>query len=158
MVLGHQSKLQGGAAMSIAEEFNERLEAFVQKYGLKNASGLLEVLTEQKMPKNRAAHNRMMSDFLQLEVLKTFEITLDQYRENRIKAAKEARWAVVHLLRSFTHLSHRRVGQLLLLSYRAARYAHDKCIELIEVGKFEKDFNARYAELEEKLVAFIAKI
>lgn len=143
---------------SVTEEFNERLEAFVQKYGLKNASGLLEVLTLQKMPKNMAARNRLMSDFLQLEVLKTFEITLEEYRENRIKSAKEARWAVVHLLRAFTHLSHRRVGNLLLLSYRAARYAHDKCLELIEVGKFEKDFNARYTELEEKLVAFIAKI
>ena len=72
---------------SITEEFNERLEAFVQKYGLKNASGLLEVLTRQKMPKNMAARNRLMSDFLQLEVLKTFEITLEEYRENRIKSA-----------------------------------------------------------------------
>ena len=47
---------------------------------------------------------------------------------------------------------------MLQIKERAAKYAVEKCNELIEVGKFERVFNERYMELEEKLVAFIAKV
>ncbi len=143
---------------TIAEEFNERLEAFVEKYGLKNATELLATLTSNTKPLYLTGRYKIMSEFLHLETLKTFDLSMDEYNQNRSKSAREARWALVHVLRSFTRLSHRRVGQLLSLSYRASRYAYEKCEELISVGKFEKDFNARYQELEEKLVAFIAKL
>ena len=143
---------------SIAEEFNERLEAFVEKYGLSHASDLLERLTGNGSRQSSLKRNQLMGNFLQLEALETFEITNEQYKENKAKMAREARWAVIHLYRNFTQFSFNKIGQVMGITHRAARYAHEKCEALIEVGKFEQAFNNRYDELEEKLVAFIAKI
>lgn len=143
---------------SIAEEFNERLEAFVEKYGLSHASDLLERLTSKDSLQSSIKKNQLMCNFLHLEALETYEITNEQYKENKTKMAREARWAVIHLFRNFTQLSFKKIGEIMKITYRAARYAHEKCEELIDVGKFEQAFNDRYDELEEKLVAFIAKI
>lgn len=143
---------------SVAEEFNERLEAFVEKYGLSHASDLIERLTNKSSQNTTNTKNGLMCNFLHLEALETFDISNEQYQENRLKLAKEARWAVIHLFRNFSQLSFKKIGEIMEITYRAARYAHEKCDELIEVGKFEQAFNDRYLELEEKLVAFIAKI
>tara|TARA_R110000868_G_scaffold158065_2_gene385990 strand:- start:481 stop:918 length:438 start_codon:yes stop_codon:yes gene_type:complete len=143
---------------SIAEEFNERLEAFVEKYGLSHASELLKKLTAEPSKNNTITKHRMMSNFLQLEALQTFDISMDEYKTNQSKLSKEARWAVIHLFRNFTQLSFRKIGTLMNITQRAARYAHEKCEELNEVGKFEQAFNDRHIELEEKVVAFIARI
>jgi chromosomal replication initiation ATPase DnaA len=143
---------------TILEEFNERLEAFVQKYGLSHASLILERISNKKDQKNTFKKNRLMGNFLQLEALETFEITNEQFEENKAKLAREARWAVIHLYRNFTQFSFNKIGKVMGITHRATRYAHEKCEALIEVGKFEQAFNDRYLELEEKLVAFIAKI
>ncbi len=143
---------------TVAEEFNERLEAFVEKYGLTHASELLKKLTVASTKNNTITKHRMMSNFLQLEALQTFDISMDEYKSNQSKLAKEARWAVIHLFRNFTQLSFKKIGSLMSITQRAARYAHEKCEELIEVGKFEQSFNDRHIELEEKTVAFIARI
>jgi len=143
---------------SVAEEFNGRLEAFVEKYGLSHASDLLDKLTNRGTKRNSKKKNLLMHNFLQLEALETFDITNEDYEANRLKLAKEARWAVIHLFRNFSQLSFKKIGTIMGITYRAARYANDKCDQLIEVGKFEQSFNESYLELEEKLVAFIAKI
>jgi len=143
---------------SIADEFNERLEAFVQKYGLSHASHLLEKLTNRSARHHSKKKNQLMFNFLQLEALETFEISNEEYQDNQKKLAKEARWAVIHQFRNFSQLSYKKIGEITKITHRATRYAHEKCEELIEVGKFEQAFNEKYLELEEKLVAFIAKI
>jgi hypothetical protein len=144
--------------ITIAANFNERLEAFVEKYGLSHATVLLQRLTNENVRNSTNSRNRLMSNFLILEALDTFDIDMDQYEDNKLKLAKEARWAVIHLYKNFSQLSFNKIGKILEITPRAARYAHEKCNELIEVGKFEKTFNDRYVELEEKLVAFIARI
>jgi len=143
---------------SIAEQFNERLEAFVEKYGLSHASELLKKLTIEPSKNNTLTKHRLMSNFLQLEALQTFDISMEEYKSNQSKLAKEARWAVIHLFRNFTQLSFKKIGTLMSITQRAVRYGHEKCEELIDVRKFEQSFNDRHIELEEKIVAFIAKI
>lgn len=143
----------------ITDEFNERLEAFVDKYGLSKASDLLELITnEPPVQEDVAKRNELLMKFLQLETMTTFEINIDEFREGKLKLAKEAKWALVHLMRTYTRASNRKIGEMLTITERAAKYAAQKCNELIEVGKFERVFNERYMELEEKLVAFIAKV
>jgi len=143
---------------TIADEFNERLEAFVQKYGLSHASNLLEKLTNRSTKINSKKKNQLMFNFLQLEALETFGISNEEYQKNQKKLAKEARWVVIHQFRNFSQLSFKKIGEIMEITNRASRYAFEKCDGLIEVGKFEQAFNDRYQELEEKLVAFIAKI
>lgn len=144
---------------TISDDFNERLEAFINRYGLAKAGDLLEMLTYDAPSGIPSSHKvKFYYNFLQLEALCTFDVTNEEFFKARLPLAKEARWTLIHLMKAYTQCSYDRIGRFLKMKPRAVRYARIKCDELLEVPKFEKAFNERYRELEEKLVAFIAKI
>lgn len=144
---------------TVADDFNERLEAFVNRYGLSKATDLLDMLMEEAPTGIPSAQKvKLFYEFLQLEALNTFDIENNEFEEARLPLAKEARWSIIHLMKVYTQSSYQRIGKFINMKPRAVRYARQKCDELLEVPKFEKAFNERYMELEEKLVAFMAKI
>ncbi len=144
---------------NVMDEFNERLEAFIDKYGIARATNLLDLFTKERADKEAVAkRNELLLKFLQLETLSTFEVDSEEFKEAKTKLSKEARWALVHLMKTYTRASYTEISEKLKIKPRAAKYAVEKCNEMIEVGKFERVFNERYMELEEKLVAFIAKV
>jgi len=143
----------------LKEKFDLQLDKFLKRYGMKKATQLLYSLVNPSPAKLDEQNNkRLITEYLTSQAAQVFGVTKSEIQSAGNRSAKEARWATVHLLKFYTRYTYKRLCKLFDANERQLKYACKKCSELLEVPRFEKEFNRKYQTLENNLIAFMNKI
>lgn len=144
---------------SLRSEFDIQLNEFINRFGLNRGEFILRtILNKPKTSISEFKRRKLIIRYTIAEASEAFGLSAKELMKGRNKRASEARWAVVHLLKAYTLSTYGELNEFIGINKRALAYANRKCMEMLEIPKFEKDFNGKYRAIEIKLIAFITKI
>lgn len=144
---------------NLKNDFDKNLDQFINRFGIEGAGLILKNFTKHTELKcNSSKSKEVIADYVVLQALEIFAITKDQLENGNCRWEVEARWAAVHLIKFYVGCSYTQLTNYFKRSPRALKYANRRCEALLETPRFQKDFNQKYRSMEQKLIAFIAKL
>lgn len=144
---------------NLKSDFDSQLNEFLGRFGLKRGEFILRTLLNK--PKASIGENKkrkLITRYTIAEASENFGLASEEIMKGTGRRASEARWAVVNILKLYTNTTYAELQDFLGFNKRALAYANRKCNEMLEVPRFEKEFNRKYRAIEIKLVAFLTKI
>jgi len=143
----------------VTGDFQAALDAFVKQFGFNKGTFVLRRLIKRSTAKVDGKKMReIVIAFSINECAKVCGLSEEQVLKGTSRSHAEARWKAMHLVKFYTNASYAELGKLFGITGRAVMYAVTKCREMLEVPKFERQFNERYLAAEKSLIAYITKI
>ena len=144
---------------NLKNDFDRNLDDFISRFGIEGAAMILKTFIRYtKLKCNNSKSKELIAEYVVLQAQEIFAVSKQQLEKGNCRWEVEARWAAVHLIKFYVGCSYTQLTNYFKRSPRALKYANRRCEALLETPRFQKDFNEKYRSMEQKLIAFIAKL
>ena len=141
------------------EDLQHSVDTLIGKFGLKKTIEVLESLSENTQLKSKESDKiKLLFVYIVSKSIKVFDLKEEDYYTNTIQEYREARMSCYYLLRKYTGISYRKIGEDFKQTKRAILYNYQKCEDMLSIPTYYKEFADRFKTLEDHLINFIAKL
>ena len=141
------------------EDLQHSVDTLIGKFGLKKTIEVLESLSENTQLKPKESDKiKLLFVYIVSKSIIVFDLKEEDYYTNTIQEYREARMSCYYLLREYTGISYRKIGEDFKQTKRAILYNYQKCEDMLSIPTYYKEFADRFKTLEDHLINFIAKL
>ncbi len=136
----------------------QSLDVVLGKIGLpKTVKLLCSFISNSSLSTTQVEKLKLVTTYIISQAIVIFDLNEEEFYDSRIPEYREARMACYHLLKKYTDSSYSKIGERFGLKKRQVLYYHQKCEEMLSISQYYKAFTAKYKDLEELTIEFIAK-
>jgi chromosomal replication initiation ATPase DnaA len=140
-------------------DLQKALDKVVGKIGLENAIQLLRKAVEEKpLLVSSDERTKLITCYIIFRCQEIFSLKDKQFYVSKIPEYREGRMACFYLLKKYTNASYSKIAEQFYIKPRTVMYFNQKCFEMISVPEFYRIFSARFRDLENCIIEFMAKL